>query len=921
MNVLSIDRKDVPNAIKNGKITLCVVGGGYVGLPFAALYADLGAKVIVCNRDQKKVDATNAGNTYIYEIGLDELVKSAVTKGNLTATTNVNGAVAESDIIFITVGTPVKTDGFLDDSQIKEAAKNIGMSMKKGSLIVLRSTVNPGTTEDVLLPILEEYSGMKLGDFGLADAPERLQEGKALEGLRTEATVVGGDKFHKKSAEITAGVFDALNVPVSIVSYPTTSEFSKFVWNYLLDSAISDAQIIAQMCEKIGIDFMEVRATANMDNRIRMMVAGPGSGGSCLDAKEFVFFNNEKKVDATTIGDYVNGLIKNQDGVKVPEKPTKMLSFDLKTGKAFFAPVKVLTKRKHKKLLEISTSMGRKISVTPDHPMIVYEGGFKTKLAMDVERGDKLPIISTFSEIRKPEEIDIISYLAGYKIDAKVKPKNFRLIDDKRRLDAILKEAGVRWDKRREMLRFNFLPLDLFLRIEKRAGFKRNDFEVYTGVGRITKIPAIIKVDENFSRLIGYYLSEGFLTEDKSLRTGFAFNKKERYYINDLCAILRRLCIKHSVNNSGENVKAIKVSSKVFGLVIRDLLRCGTNSNNKKIPQFFYRASKELKENLISGLFRGDGSVVFSNQGPYISIEWATTSRKLFEGALFILHSLGYFPGIGKMHTAKTKSETFRLRVSMKEDVERLSKLFKMNKNKINNFYKNREKTIKSTGFENMGNFGLVRVKTIKELNGNFDVYSAEVEGTHTIVSSGGLVVHNCFPKDVTAMFALAKKVGIEQNSLKSVELVRVINGPIMAEHVVSLVESALKENNIPTKDAEIGILGLAFKGETDDTRESPALKVVEILRNRCKSINAYDPFVKTVKSSGNLRVEDTWQDALENKDCCVILTDHKEFYKIEPEKIRKIMKNNCLVDSRHIINPELARKIFVYRGVGRGAR
>ncbi len=455
MNVLYLDRKDVPEAIKRGEIKICVVGGGYVGLPFAALYADLGAEVFVCNRDQKKVDITNAGKTYIYELGLDTLVKSAVGKGKLVATTNVEDAVSKSDIIFITVGTPVKEDGFLDDSQIIEAAKTVGSSMKRGSLVVLRSTVNPGTTENVLLSVLERASGMKLGEFGLADAPERLQEGKALEGLKTEATVIGGSKFHKKSAEIAAGVFDMINVPVSIVSYPSTSEFSKFVWNYLLDSAISDAQIIAQICEKIGVDFMEVRATANLDPRIRMMIAGPGSGGSC-------------------------------------------------------------------------------------------------------------------------------------------------------------------------------------------------------------------------------------------------------------------------------------------------------------------------------------------------------------------------------------------------------------------------------------------------------------------------------FPKDVTAMSALAKKIGIEQNSLKAVELVRIINGRVMAEHVAALVESALREKGIATKDAEIGVLGIAFKGETDDTRESPALKVIDILKNKCKSISAYDPFVRFVK---DLTITKTWQDAIKDKDCCVILTDHKEFSRIPPEELKKNLRSNCLVDSRHMIDADAARKLFVYRGVGRGAR
>ena len=136
-----------------------------------------------------------------------------------------------------------------------------------------------------------------------------------------------------------------------------------------------------------------------------------------------------------------------------------------------------------------------------------------------------------------------------------------------------------------------------------------------------------------------------------------------------------------------------------------------------------------------------------------------------------------------------------------------------------------------------------------------------------------------------------------------------------MADHTFNLVKDCLNGAGIEINGARIAALGLAFKGETGDLRESPALRVVDRLVKNGANVIAYDPY--TIHNE--IAAAKSWKDAVTNADACVVLTEHNEFKKIKLEEMRSLMKNNCLIDARHVFEPKEARKNFAYRGIGRG--
>lgn len=419
--LLEKSRKDVPNLLKDGKITVCVVGGGYVGLPSGVLLAGMGANVIVCNRTKEKNDSLNAGKAYIKEAHMDKMLENVVRRKKLYATSDVEAAVSKSDVVFITVGTPLNKYGMLDDTQVKDACASVGKGLKKGSLVILRSTVNPGTTENFVLPILEKNSGLKLGEFGLCDIPERLQEGKAIENLKTDSIVIGGYKFHQKSCEMAAGVFDILGVPIEIVSTPTASELSKLVWNYLLDSSVSNAQIIAHVCEKIGVDVMEIRKTANLDPRIRMMIPGPGTGGPCMPKDVTALYNTAKSLgmeknclESLRLVRVINGEVMPKHALELAEECLKEKKIELKNaeigvlGLTFKGGTDDLRESPALKAVEEIKKIAKRVDVFDPYIRKDVVDGVGTKLSwQDAMAGKDLCIVLTdhmeFSKIRLDE--------------------------------------------------------------------------------------------------------------------------------------------------------------------------------------------------------------------------------------------------------------------------------------------------------------------------------------------------------------------------------------------------------------------------------------------------------------------------------------------------------------------------------------
>ena len=263
---------------------ISVIGTGYVGLVTGACFAKLGNKVICVDIDERKIDLINYGKSPIYEEGLEDILNKY--KERIEATNDYRYAIENSDITFICVGTPSKEDGSLDLSFIRESAREIGLQLKKKKnwhLIVVKSTVLPGTTRDIILPILEEYSNKKVGiDFGLAMNPEFLREGVAVNDFLNPDRIVIGF-YDDKSRKILRELYKDFSCPILETSL-SAAEMIKYASNAFLATKISFINEIGNMCKKIGVDTYEVADGMGLDKRIgrSFLDSGIGWGGSCF---------------------------------------------------------------------------------------------------------------------------------------------------------------------------------------------------------------------------------------------------------------------------------------------------------------------------------------------------------------------------------------------------------------------------------------------------------------------------------------------------------------------------------------------------------------------------------------------------------------------------------------------------------------
>lgn len=264
---------------------ISVIGSGYVGSVTAACFAEVGHEVVCVDVDKKKMDQINAGISPIYEEGLGELLQKYAGK-SLTATTDYEYAIMNTDISFICVGTPSAEDGSIDLSIVRAATASIGavLAKKEGyHVVVVKSTVVPETTEKFVLPILEEISGKIAGkDFGVAMNPEFLREGKAVyDFMHPDKIVVGA--IDKKSGDLVSELYRTFKCEVTRTSL-STAEMIKYANNSLLATKISFANEIGNICKRLNVDTYEVMEAVGKDSRIspKFLNSGAGFGGSCF---------------------------------------------------------------------------------------------------------------------------------------------------------------------------------------------------------------------------------------------------------------------------------------------------------------------------------------------------------------------------------------------------------------------------------------------------------------------------------------------------------------------------------------------------------------------------------------------------------------------------------------------------------------
>jgi len=267
------------------KIT--VIGMGYVGIPCAALLADVdGFMVTGLQRRSKrsgwKIDHINAGKSPFEgdEPGLDELIARVVAKGSFKVTDDVE-VLKDSEIILIDVQTPTDENHVPKYDSLREVSKQIGERIKKGTLVIVESTVAPGTTQNVVQKIIEETSGMKGGeDFDLAFAYERVMPGKLIKNIVHLPRIVGGitPEGGKRAVDLYSKIVKA-NVHQTDV---LTAEVSKTVENAYRDVNIAFANEMALVCESLGVNVYEIIDLINELPSRMMHIPGAGVGGHCL---------------------------------------------------------------------------------------------------------------------------------------------------------------------------------------------------------------------------------------------------------------------------------------------------------------------------------------------------------------------------------------------------------------------------------------------------------------------------------------------------------------------------------------------------------------------------------------------------------------------------------------------------------------
>lgn len=293
-------------------MNVSVIGTGYVGLVSGVCLASKGHIVKCVDIDRAKVDKINEGIPPIYEVGLEELLKSMVGR-NMFATTDLHAAVLDSELTLIAVGTPFDGNE-IDLKYIREVSRQIGeVLMEKQSyhVVVVKSTVVPGTTDDVVLPILEMSSGKKAGkDFGVGMNPEFLTEGQAIaDFMNPDRIVLGG--IDQRSIDILGKLYTVFSETPKLQTNCKTAEMIKYTSNAMLATAISFANEIGNLCSAIGgIDVVDVMAGLHLSSYLRpqsqksgyvqapissFYQAGCGFGGSCLPKDVKALISHGKK--------------------------------------------------------------------------------------------------------------------------------------------------------------------------------------------------------------------------------------------------------------------------------------------------------------------------------------------------------------------------------------------------------------------------------------------------------------------------------------------------------------------------------------------------------------------------------------------------------------------------------------------------
>jgi len=913
--------------------TICVIGTGYVGLVTGTCFSDMGNRVTCVDIIPEKVERLRQGILPIYEPGLKEMVERNVQASRLHFTTSYAEGLADAEFIFIAVNTPTGANqGAADMSYVERAAQSIAESLDHYAVIINKSTVPVGSG-DVVTRIVKKHLTRPDVHFSVVSNPEFLAEGSAMTDFQNPDRVVLGSS-DSEAANKVATLYLPLRAPIVITDL-YTAEMIKYASNAFLATKISFINEIAQICERLGADVKEVAAGMGHDKRIghHFLNAGLGYGGSCFEADETVFTLNSPNVAAErfdTIFAKHGTPFQGEVVEMVQPHHQRVLAFDLEIGKPVLADVKAVTRRPYKgTMVTLKTSMGRTMRVTADHPVVVYKDRhFDILPASAVTQGDQLMALCDLPAVEQATSLNLIERLQGTELEADVyvKPIDNSFSEQYAHFASAIPREMLKYPD--EIKRNNRMSLRLFRHLSEQGvlNVPAEKLMLYTANGAATMINAVIPVDADLLRFCGYYLAEGCISRDIGRagavreRVGLSFHENELEYIADVQRILQGWGLKFITRNSTHALTTV-VSSRVFAWLLRDVLRCGTRSEDKALPRLAFNVAPELRLGAIRGAFSGDGSVTTMQQGRNLMLEYATVSKALADGVTLLLQTLGIVPSIRQRMMNKSTQLAYIVRVSGYEQISLLEDAFGGKRHEqIINLLAGYQRHIRQRGFERHGAFATLTVREVEHTDVETTVYSMETS-TGTLISSSGLISHNCFPKDVRALAHMADEAGLHPQLLHAVMDINQDQRHVIMNKLTSILGSL--------RGCTIGVLGLAFKPNTDDMREAPAADIIRWVVSQGATVQVYDPVAYETGRAEleriGVRMEAVkfCQDAYEvahGADTLVVVTEWNEFKSLDMLQIRDSMKRPIVIDGRNIYEPSLMRSLgFTYRGMGRG--
>ncbi|MBA2497599.1 MAG: nucleotide sugar dehydrogenase [Acidimicrobiia bacterium] len=887
---------------------IAVIGSGYVGLTTAACFAHLGHTVVCTDIDVERIARLNAGEVPILEAGLDNLLREGRLGGRLSFVVGNAEAAAASEFVYLCVPTPQGDDGSADLSFIEAAATEIGPVLAPEAVVINKSTVPVGSTR-----VVERVLGRS--DVHVVSNPEFLREGSAVHDfLNPDRIVIGSDD--QAAAVRVASLYIGIATPL-IVTDPASAETIKYAANAFLATKISYVNAIAAVCEAVGADMSDVVLGMGYDKRIghEFLRPGPGWGGSCFTADETLLVRRGGRTRLLRMDELFD------DVEATGGRGWEALSWRPGAPAPEWLPVSRFTARPYTgDVITVRTKMGRRITVTADHPFVVGRGMHhdtpRRLLAHELTTDDWLPIAQHGAFATEHAGFGRIldgmtpSGIAPHQVIVRLDEVQRRLVGA--RADCL------RTARRRDVLRCPAMRLDELQTLN--VPTLRGRFGTTTNG---TYVPDVVPFDEAFWRMIGLFLAEGHIGADGDRRrvTWSFAPTGEDDLVDDIVAYWWSLGV-HCLVHRAPTTRRVDVSSRLLAGWFEHVLGTGRSAYDKRVPDAIWSAPEDDKRALLRGLWDGDGSWSYVAGGPSVVLEYGTVSRRLADGMLRLLGDLGIVARLKVGRPPTSTVATYFLTVSGATQVEEALFLLPDNEgDAIRASLTRRAKRIAPTGYRRFDDDkGVAWVRVVgTERRGHVGVvYSLTVPDSHTVVTTFGLVTHQCFPKDSRALVRIAEDAGYDFGLLKGVISVNIEQFERVAEKAVDLAGGSVD-------GVTLAVWGLTFKARTDDLRDSPSLSVISRLRAMGARIRAYDPSIELPLTDRRLGMLEGLELAADPYAACegaavlLVLTEWDEFRWLDFDKVGDAMAARRVVDGRNLLDREaLRRRNFTYSGVGR---